>query len=145
MIIVVATDEEYKVAKERFKGKKIIKTGVGGINVIQVLRKIPRWKRIINFGYVGSNNIPIGTEIRVNFCSLHHPNCDFESPSYTLNKDGNIRCYTSNDFVLESDLINPCVFDMELAYICALGFKHIESIKIVSDNLSLKEYEENIG
>jgi hypothetical protein len=33
---------------------------------------------------------------------------------------------------------------MELAYIRALGFKKLESIKIVSDNLSLNEYEEEI-
>jgi hypothetical protein len=143
-LIVVATDEEYKLAQKRFKGHLIIKTGVGGINVVRKLKRLPKWLKITNFGYVGSNNIPIGTEVKVNFCSLHHPNCDFVSPSYTLNKKGNIRCYTSNDFVLESDIINPCVFDMELAYICALGFKNIESIKIVSDNLSLKEYEQNI-
>lgn len=142
-IIVVATDEEYNLAKKRFKGHKIIKTGVGGINVIETLKKRRKGLKITNFGYCGSNNLPIGTEVRVNYCSLHHPNCDFVSPSYTLNKDGNIRCYTNNDFVLESDVASPCVFDMELAYICALGFKDVESIKIVSDNLSLKEYEEN--
>lgn len=144
-IVVVATDEEYKLAKKRFKGQKIIKTGVGGINVIETLKHFPKWLKITNFGYVGSNVIPIGTEVKINFCSLHHPNCDFVSPSYTLNKDGNIRCYTSNDFVLETDVINPCVFDMELAYICALGFKNVESIKIVSDNLSLKEYESEVN
>ena len=33
---------------------------------------------------------------------------------------------------------------MELAYICALGFKNVEAIKIVSDNLSLKQYDKNV-
>ena len=149
MIVVVATDKEYKVAKERFKGKKIIKTGVGGINVIRKLRKIPKWKRIINFGYVGSNNIPIGTEVKIFGCVSYHPNVEYIEPIYLLDcdllKDNLVDCYTSNDFVLETNIKKPCVFDMELAYICALGFKHIESIKIVSDNLSLKEYEENVG
>ena len=143
-LIVVATDEEYKLAKKRFKGRVIIKTGVGGINVVRKLKRLPKWLKITNFGYVGSNNIPIGTEVRVNYSSLHHPNCDYVSPSYKLNNKGIVRCYTSNDFVLESDVISPCVYDMELAYICALGFKRVESIKIVSDNLSLKQYEEEI-
>ena len=31
-MIVVATDEEYKLAKKRFKWQKIVKTGVGGNN-----------------------------------------------------------------------------------------------------------------
>lgn len=145
MIVVVATDEEYKVAKERFKGKKIIKTGVGGINVIQALRKIPKWKRIINLGYVGSNNIPIGTEVRVGYCSHYHKT-KYDERAFVVGKpEDKIWCYTSDEFVEEYKLTDPVVFDMELAYICALGFKHIESIKIVSDNLSLKEYEENVG
>ena len=145
MIVVVATDEEYKVAKERFKGKKIIKTGVGGINVIQALRKIPKWKRIINFGYCGSNNIPIGTEVRIGFCSHYHKT-EFEEPVFELGRqDDYCLCLTSDEFVEEGLEMKNTVYDMELVYICALGFKHIESIKIVSDNLSLKEYEENIG
>ena len=49
--------------------------------------------------------------------------------------------FVLNDFVLETKIKKPVVFDMELAYILALGFKNVESIKIVSDNLSLKQYE----
>lgn len=141
-MIVVATDEEYKLAKKRFKGQKIIKTGVGGINVIKKLKHFPKWLKITNFGYVGSNNIPIGTEIRVDNCKLYHPNVKYEEPVYKL--DGDTTCYTSNDFVLETKIKEPVVFDMELAYILALGFKNVESIKIVSDNLSLSQYEEEI-
>lgn len=33
------------------------------------------------------------------------------------------------------------VFDMELAFIMAMGFKNVKSEKIVSDNLNLKEFE----
>jgi len=144
-VIVVATDEEYNLAKKRFKGQKIIKTGVGGINVIRKLKRLPKWLKIINFGYVGSNVLPIGTEIRVGESRLYHPNVIYNEPEYTLDKESTIKCFTSNDFVLETKIEKPCVFDMELAYICALGFKRVESIKIVSDNLSLKEYEENIN
>lgn len=138
-MIVVATDEEYKLAKKRFKHHLIIKTGVGGINVIKTLKHFPKWLKIINFGYVGSNVIPIGTEIRIGKCKLYHPNVEYAESIYKL--DGDITCYTSNDFVLETKIKKPVVFDMELAYILALGFKNVESIKIVSDNLSLKQYE----
>ena len=90
-MIVVATDEEYKIAKKRFKNKLIIKTGVGGTNVYRKLKHFPKWFKIINFGYVGSNTIPIGTEVKIKESKLYHPN--------------------------------------------------VESIKIVSDNLDLKQYE----
>lgn len=144
MIVVVATDEEYKLARKRFKHHIILKTGVGGVNVIRKLRKIPKWIKILNFGYVGSNNIPVGTEVVVGECRLYHPNVIYNEVEYMLDKESTIKCFTSNDFVLKTDLKKPCVFDMELAYICALGFKRIKSIKIVSDNLSLKEYEKSM-
>ena len=141
-MIVVATDEEYKLAKKRFKGHKIVKTGVGGINILNALKEAYKGQEIVNFGYVGSNVIPIGTEVRIGESRLYHPNVEYEEPTYKL--DGDITCYTSNDFVLETNIKEPVVFDMELAYILALGFKNVDSIKIVSDNLSLKKYEETI-
>lgn len=147
-MIVVATDEEYKLAKKRFKHHLIIKTGVGGINVIRTLKHFPKWLKIINFGYVGSNVIPIGTELTIDYCGLWHPKVDYKEKIYKLkNKQDNIFknvCFTSSDFVTECDIKEPVVFDMELAYILALGFKNVESIKIVSDNLSLSQYEEEI-
>lgn len=145
MLVVVATDEEYKLAKERFKHKIIIKTGVGGTNVIRKLKRIPKWIKIINFGYVGSNHIPIGTEVKVRYCKLYHPNVEYDEKVYVLNYKDGVPCYTSNDFVLETPYNKACVFDMELAYILSLGFKRVESIKIVSDNLSLNEYDNNVS
>lgn len=143
-IIVVATNEEYKLAQERFKGHRIIQTGVGGINVYQTLKHVPRWRKITNFGYAGSNNIPVGTEVSIGFCEVYHPNVNYMEPAWIIDdKESNIWCRTSSDFVTETNIKEPCVFDMELAYICAMGFKRVESIKIVSDNLSLKDYEEN--
>ena len=143
MIVVVATDEEYKLAQKRFKGRTIVKTGVGGINTLTALKRANKRHRIVNFGYVGSNVIPIGTEVRIGKCKLYHPSVEYEEPTYELG--GDVTCYTSNDFVLHTDIKEPVVFDMELAYILALGFKKVESIKIVSDNLSLKQYEREIN
>jgi len=88
---------------------------------------------------VGSNYIPVGTEVRVGTSQLYHPNVDYDEPVFSL--DGDVPCYTSNDFVLHTEIDEPVVFDMELAYILAMGFKNVESIKVVSDNLSLTEYE----
>ena len=45
-MIIVATDKEYEIAKKRFKGQKIIKTGVGGINVVKKLKKLPKWLKL---------------------------------------------------------------------------------------------------
>lgn len=141
-MIVVATDEEYRLAQKRFKGQKIVKTGVGGINTYRALKDKDKKQDITNFGYVGSNNIPIGTEVKIGKCKLYHPNVEYNEPEFELK--GDITCYTSNDFVLKTEIKEPVVFDMELAYILAMGFENVESIKIVSDNLSLKEYEKNI-
>lgn len=141
-MIVVATTNEYEKALKRFDDNMIIATGVGATNIISKLKDIPKDTPIINFGYVGSNKLPIGTEVKVGKSKMYHPNVEYEEDTYNLN--GDITCYTSNDFVLETKIEEPCVFDMELAYIMALGFKNVESIKIVSDNLSLKEYEEEI-
>lgn len=142
MIVVVATDEEYKIAQNRFPGREIVKTGVGGINIVRTLKRVNKYIKIVNFGYVGSNTLPIGTEVRIGECRLYHPNVEYDEPTYKLS--GDVPCLTSNDFVLHTDIKEPVVFDMELAYILALGFENVESIKIVSDNLSLKEYEERI-
>ena len=148
-IIVVATEEEEEIAKKRFKGHKIIKTGVGGINVVRTLKNIPKWHEITNFGYAGSDHLPIGTEVKVGYCSHYH---DTEYDEIAYWKLGTIEdqiwCYTSDEFVEEYDGGHAgfagVIFDMELAYILALGFKKVESIKIISDNLSLNQYEENI-
>lgn len=144
-IIVVATAEEYELAKKRFKGHRIIQTGVGGINVYETLKHVPRWLKIVNFGYAGSNNIPKGTEVSVGISVAYHPKVEYLEPAYLLDdKTSSLWCYTAGDFVTETEIQEPCVFDMELAYIMAMGFKHVRSIKIISDNLSIDEYEEII-
>jgi len=141
-LVVVATADEARQARTRFPGARIIVTGVGGVNVLRKLKRLPKRTKITNFGYAGSNNIKVGTEVHVGSCQLYHPNVDYDEPVFMLG--GDTPCYTSNDFVLDTNIDEPVVFDMELAYIAALGFKDVESIKIVSDNLSLQQYEEEI-
>lgn len=141
-MIVVATDAERKLASERWPRETIIQTGVGALNVISTLIGFDRDVEIINFGYAGSNNIEVGTEVCVGACSLHHPSVEYEEPLYRLG--GETPCFTSSDFVTHTNVEEPAVFDMELAYILALGFKNVKSIKVVSDNLSLQEYERQV-
>lgn len=145
-MIVVATDEEYTIARKRFKHSIIIKTGVGGINVYRKLKRLPKWLKITNYGYVGSNKLTIGQEVEIKECQLYHPNVEYEEPTYKIKTKSKtaVKCYTSNDFVLETKIEEPCVFDMELAYILAMGFKRVKSIKIVSDNLSKDEYKKSL-
>ena len=141
-MIVVATEAEYKIAIDRWQDQDIIMTGVGGLNIFKALRDIPTHTPIINFGYVGSNKLAIGTEVVIGECRLYHPNVEYVEPIFNIG--GDITCLTSNDFVLSTNIEEPVVFDMELAYILAMGFLNVKSIKIVSDNLSLKEYNEEV-
>lgn len=142
MIVVVATAQEYQIARQRFAGSKIIEMGIGAINVFQALSKIERNSPILNFGYCGSNKIKIGTEVQVGEVRLYHPSVKYKERKFILK--GDIPCYTSCDFVSATEIKDPCVFDMELAFILAMGFNNVSSIKIVSDNLSIKEYTDTV-
>ena len=130
----------------------IIVTGVGAINVIKTLQDLPRNSQIINIGYAGSANYEIGSVVCVKEARLNHPCVSYPEPQLLL-KDVPSEwlkapttcissvCYSNTDFVLQSEH-KDCVFDMELAYIAALGFEHLVALKIVSDNLSLHDYRE---
>ena len=125
---------------------EIIYTGVGAINIIRSLQNIDREAELYNIGYAGSANFDIGTWVEVTEVRLNHPNVTYPEPTLSL-AVGNWSlakqavCYTNTDFVLQSDY-KDCVFDMELAFIAALGFKHLHSLKYVSDNLSLHSYHD---
>lgn len=126
----------------------LIYTGVGAINIIRSLQHLDREAEIYNIGYAGSANFDLGTWVQVTEARLNHPNVTYPEPELrisTLNTQipdcRQAVCYTNTDFVLASDY-KDCVFDMELAFIAALGFKHLRSLKYVSDNLSLHAYHE---
>lgn len=126
---------------------EVIYTGVGAINVIRSLQGLDREAELYNIGYAGSANFDIGTWVDVTEVRLNHPNVTYQEPalnveSLTLKGAKQAVCYSNTDFVLASDY-KDCVFDMELAYIAALGFKKLHSLKYVSDNLSLHAYHEH--
>lgn len=130
----------------------VIVTGVGALNVMHALRDIPTDSVLLNIGYAGSANFEIGSTVQVNEVRLNHPNVNYPEPelllktvdvAYLKQPEACIPavCYSNTDFVLQSDY-KDCVFDMELAYIAGMGFAHLSSLKIVSDNLSLHTYRE---
>ena len=134
----------------------VIFTGVGAINIIRSLQYLDREAELINIGYAGSANFDLGTWVEVTEVRLNHPNVTYPEPELkvesgklkversSLVKSGKFKeaiCYSNCDFVLASDY-KDCVFDMELAFIAALGFKNLHSFKYVSDNLSLHAYHD---
>ena len=125
---------------------ELIYTGVGAINIIRSLQQLDREAELYNIGYSGSANFDLGTWVDVTEVRLNHPNVTYPEPELklgclTLKGAKQAICYSNCDFVLASDY-KDCVFDMELAFIAALGFKHLHSLKYVSDNLSLHAYHE---
>lgn len=130
----------------------ILVTGVGALNILQTLRNLPKDTRLLNIGYAGSTNFDIGSAVEVIEARLNHPCVTYPEPtlmlqpisSHCLRHPKNTQqaiCYSNTDFVLHSEY-HDCVFDMELAYIAGLGFKHLSALKIVSDNLNLHTYRQ---
>ena len=150
--ILIAEEGERKLVEQYLPGEtNIIITGVGALNVFRSLRELPRDTELVNIGYAGSANYAIGTLVEVTECRLHHPNVTYPEPVLPLQPidDLFVRalqpvqavCYSNTDFVLASPYTD-CVFDMESAYIAAMGFTHLSVLKVVSDNLSLHAYHE---
>ena len=132
---------------------EIIFTGVGAINIIRSLQSLHRAAQLYNIGYARSAHFDLVTWVEVSEVRLNHPNLTYPEPRLPLIDESlgaelplvhdplRAVCYTNTDFVLASDY-KDCVFDMELAFIAALGFTHLHSLKYVSDNLSLHTYHE---
>ena len=145
MIVVIAEKEELKLVEELgYDDYPILITGVGGVNVIQALKHLPKDTEIINIGYCGSNVLPVGTKVYIDQVHTYHEIADFKEPNNYANGIYKMGCeccdcYTSTDFVTKTNIQAPCVFDMELAFIRAM-FDNVRSIKLVSDNLNYKEF-----
>ena len=105
----------------------------------------------ITIGMVGSNNLKVGEVVMATKSFGYHFNLTpFGDPLYhALNSpfnlekvDGikNVTCYTSDGFVLETNIKEDAIFDMELNAIVNFPFKKYYSIKVVSDSLNNNEY-----
>ncbi len=144
MLVVIAEKEELKLVEELgFGNNPILITGVGGMNVINALKDIPRDTEILNIGYAGSNYWEVGTIVEILKVATNHEIAHFcEQFKFLQCKneyDDTAYCYTNTDFVTQTNKTEHCVFDMELAFIRAL-FNNVRSIKVVSDKLSLEQY-----
>lgn len=147
--LVIATPEELNLpaAKEAAAGRVVLITGIGAVNVIRALADIPRDANILNVGYCGSPDLPIGTAIHIGSVKTFHPGYPFpEEETYLAAPvKNNHPCLTAGDFVSDGAAVPPgAVVDMELAYIAALGFNNLAAVKYVSDNLSLQQYSETV-
>lgn len=152
MLVVIAEEGERKLAEQYFPGQEILVTGVGALNIMRSLREVALETPIVNIGYVGSSNYKIGSLVEIGEVKLCHPNVSYEEPRIHLQgglakefgievAHTDVPIFTNVDFVLQSKE-KDCVFDMELAFICGMGFTNVRAIKIVSDNLSLHEYHD---
>ena len=150
MLIVIAEKEELKLVEELGYGdEQILITGVGGMNVIEALKDIPRDTEILNIGYCGSNHYEVGTRLQIIAVGTNHEKAQFTERIKPLNVklaekyDDTAYCYTSTDFVEKTNKTDPCVFDMELAFIRAI-MPNTRAIKVVSDKLSHEQYKTKI-
>lgn len=118
-------------------------TGVGGTNIIHALKGLPTDSEVINVGFCGSADYPVGQYVFVSKCRLYHPNVEFSEQTFQFGGSGDVLCLTSGDFVTSPTHIpKGAIVDMELAYIAAFGFRKITAIKYISDKFNLKQYED---
>lgn len=161
--ICIATLEEMKLLPRVLpeyiwdQSPRIVITGVGGSNVVRKLRAVAKdfnfhGDFVWNVGYCGSRTFKPGTVTVINRCETYHPDVDFVEPIHVLEYKENKEdpcfkapCLTAGDFVTDPAAIpEDCVVDMELAYLCALFPNRVSSIKVVSDNCDLSQYENNL-
>ncbi len=106
---------------------------------------------MINIGMTGSNNLPVGSVFLVdksygyNFDLTPFGDPLYQAPYSPYKMDEikgvkKINCYTSDGFVLKTNIKDDALFDMELNSIITFPFKKKYSIKVVSDSLNNKTY-----
>ena len=146
-VILAAEEAEFNKCRECFPDVECILTGVGAGNIIRTCSALPEGTRVISIGYAGSNCLEIGTVTLVSDSyRLKNDSYVFDDYASPLHlSDTGYPDYTSNSFVTESDMTEPALFDMELNYIAAFTprIELVAAIKIVSDNLSVEDFQNN--
>lgn len=85
-IILIAEEGERQLIENHLSLNDcpVLVTGVGALNVIRALRDIPRDTLLLNIGYCGSSNFPIGSLVEVTESRLNHPNVTYSEPELRL-------------------------------------------------------------
>lgn len=171
ILIVCAMEKESKLIAKKLDLKKIdnnlwrkdnislLISGIGkqrtAISLTKYLCENKKPEQIINIGYAGSTDIPVGKW--VNISKVYNYNWEIPGEEkYSFLDFGNqelqpiqdtaidkIECYSAESFVTETNLAGHIAFDMELHSIAVIGDMFnipVTSIKKISDNLSLDHY-----
>ena len=119
-------------------GIACITTGIGKDGVNSTLQKfhVSEKTQKINVGFCGSNTIKKGALCKISrVAKIENPQA-----AEKISESG-VPCFSSDKFVEETDIKEPCAFDMELYYLRE-KFPNITAYKIVSDNLSHSEFKD---
>lgn len=176
ILIICAMEKEAKSIAERLKLIKkeenlyekenitLLISGIGkqrtAICLTKYLCKYEKPSKIVNIGYAGSTDIPVGKWVNI----TRSYNYEWEIPGeekYSMLECGNqklevlkneevekVECYSAECFVVETDIEEHVAFDMELHSIAILCDEYeipLYSLKKISDNLDIKDYYENIS
>lgn len=147
IVIFGASRKGYEIAKQRFsKDHQVFKVDPDTISETKNLyhELIDNNTPIMVFGPVGSNIIPIGTEVFITKSHLIDSDSfteELDKPNLPNAPETGVPCYTSKTFVTETNIKEPVVFDKVLAYLIQDGFNIVSSWRIVSDNLSKEEFK----
>lgn len=146
------------------ENKRILITGIGkqvtAINLTQYLCNNPKPDLIINVGYAGSTDIPIGKWVNISKAYNYEWGIPGEE-KYVMDVGGSqeletldnvdiekVECYSSESFVTETNIEGHVAFDMELhsiSLICDLNKISLLALKKISDNLNLGDYYNNLN
>lgn len=147
-VVVISSINEFPLVKKfGYDTYPVVITGEGGYNAINALKHLDRGTKILNIGYCGSNHFKRGQVVKIDLVHTCHDRASFSDGCFLVldvkcNAEcKSVTCYTSSDFVTSTTIEEPCVFDMELAYICAY-FDNVASLKVVSDNLNKEEFDQ---
>ena len=138
-------------------------TGIGkqrtAISLIRYFCQNNKPDKVINIGYAGSTDIPVGKWVNIKRAYNYEWEIpgeekyimkDYGSQNLETIKNENlekVECYSAECFVVETDIEERVAFDMELhsiAFICDEYDIPLYSLKKISDNLSLEKYYENV-